>query len=103
MEREMSPCAYVFINPRKESKLNLPEVTRKLEESARRLLPKIKFQAESEPGVSCIGYSLPETQKHLLELLLKDHSTGFVRCLVAHFVNLARFIPVIDKLFRKGK
>jgi hypothetical protein len=103
VEREISPCANVFIYPGKDSKLDLPEVTRKLEDAATRILPEIEFRREPEAGTACIYYSLPETQKKLLELLLKDESRGFISCLVAHFNNLAKFIPVVDKLFQKGK
>jgi len=103
MEREISPNANVFIYPRKESKLDLAEVMGELEDAARRILRDVQFRREPEPGIACIQYSLPETQKKLLELLLKDESRPFINCLVSHFDTLAEFIPVIDKIFQQGK
>jgi hypothetical protein len=103
VERELSPCANVFIYPRKESKLDLAEVTQKLEDAAGGILPDVQFRRDSEPGIACIGYSLPETQEELVELLLKDESRPFIKCLVGHFDALAKFIPVIDKIFQRGK
>jgi hypothetical protein len=46
---------------------------------------------------------LPETQERLVELLVRDEAREFIRCLAGHFDDLAKFIPVIAKLFQKEK
>jgi hypothetical protein len=94
--------ACVWINPPEDSKLDLQESLRVLQEEAKRAVPEIEIHADvnkSEGSVS-IDYPIPEPRKRLLELLLEKESLGFIQCMVAHFDTLAKFIPVIDKMFQ---
>ena len=99
------PTASVWINPPEDSKLNLTDVARRLADEANRILPdqEVRQDVDKEDGSASIEYPLPESRKKLLELLLKDESEGFIKCLVAHFATLTKLVPAIDQILQPEK
>jgi hypothetical protein len=47
--------------------------------------------------------SLEQSNKELLELLVKNNARGFIDCMVAHFEWLTKFTPIVDEILMAGK
>jgi hypothetical protein len=103
-EDEDAPYAMVLVNYPKKS-LDLEMAERNLRAAAKRILPKEDFRrldSEASSGYADISYYLREPRHKLLGLLNGDGS-AFIDCMVAHFESMAKFIPVLDKIFQVGK
>jgi hypothetical protein len=61
---------------------------------------RCQFESQNNYGY-VLRYNLPENRHDLAGFLLEEDGQNFVDCMVSHFEVLARFIPVLDKVFTK--
>jgi hypothetical protein len=99
------PTASIWIYPPEGSRLDLTSIGNALEEKVKQTLPQraVSSIIEKKENWVSVEYSLPESRKTLLDLLLKDSSQGFIKCLVEHFETLTKFVPTIDEIVQPAK
>lgn len=103
-----SPGGLIWFDAPNEAGLDIKEAARRFQEAAPKILTKEELartdleEPEGE-GYAHVCYGFPQSRQEVLDLLLKDDAKEFVKCMVGHFETLAKFIPVIDDIFRTGK
>jgi hypothetical protein len=94
----------VWLNPSDVLKVDLVAAAALMEDAAKNISTQVQFTTDVDhaEGSVCVEYYLPESRQDLLALLLDDTS-GFLETMVAHFELLAKFIHVVDDIFKTGK
>jgi hypothetical protein len=94
------PWAAVWMQPPKE--MSQDEAVAHLEKAAQAVLTKKEIQGvqpHKEGGSVALWYYLPQSRTQLMQLLLRDQAQDFVECMTQHFNRLARFTPILDRMY----
>ena len=102
-----APGGGIWLEPPKEFGLDIKEAARKFQAAAPKILNKEELDRmdldEPEAGYCHVWYTFPQSRQEVLDLLLKDDTKEFVKCMVDHFETLAKFIPVINDILQTSK
>jgi hypothetical protein len=102
-EDEEAPDAAVWIEPPRDSGLDLKEATNRFYKEAKQRLSKdelARVKPDDDRTSAAVWYYLPEPRHKLLEMLQTDEAREFKDCMIGHFELLSRFIPILDEIFQ---
>jgi hypothetical protein len=102
-DNEDAPFIGIWAGTPRRQAIDVNGINR-LRSAAREILTNDQLAECKDDPSDCeydLWYSLPETKKDLIKMLLEGDGQQFVDCLVAHFKVFTKFIPVLDEVFSK--
>ena len=94
------PCAYIWVPS--NAKLDFGAARAVVNEAAKELLSPEEFQGTTKPDEDEVLRYLPAPSKgELLRALSEGDGQRFVQLFVSQFDMMARFVPVLDKVFQE--
>ncbi len=94
------PCAYIWVP--KKTNLEFDAARVAMKEAAKQLLTPEELKDNISDESDEVLLNLPAPSKHqLLDALSDGDGQKFVSLFVSHFDMAARFVPVLDKVFRE--
>jgi len=105
-EDSEAPDASVWIKPPKDGGVDLQRAVHKLDQAAGKILGRKgakRVSSKATRSEAYLWYPLPEKRQDLLQMLVTDGAQRFIDCMFGHFDVLARFIPVMDEIFKGAR
>src|SRR5262249_5932354 len=100
-EDSESPCAYIWVPKKSKSNIDYDTARIAVDAAAKELLvpEELKNTTSEQSGEVLLWLPAP-SKRELLDLLSDGDGRGLVELFVSQFDLMARFVPVLDKLFR---
>ena len=102
-ETEEPPCLSVWFSKPEKMGIDKQMAIDAIHQAATGILSQdeMKLCKLTSDDNCALVYLIPQSRKELLEMLETGTSQSFIDCLVGHLDIVAKFTPVLDKIFEK--